>query len=71
MDLRRLRTFATVAEHGTVLRAAQVLHITQPALSRQISGLEQELGFKLFERIGRRLLSRHAASSFWAIAAAC
>jgi DNA-binding transcriptional LysR family regulator len=56
MDLRRLRTFATVAEHGTVLRAAQVLHITQPALSRQISGLEQELGFKLFERIGRRLL---------------
>src|SRR5262249_51114858 len=56
MDLRRLKTFAAVAEHGTVLRAAQVLHITQPALSRQIAGLEQEVGFELFERIGRRLL---------------
>jgi DNA-binding transcriptional LysR family regulator len=56
MDLRRLRAFASVAEHGTVLRAAQVLHITQPALSRQIGGLERELGFALFERIGRRLL---------------
>ncbi len=56
MDLRRLKTFVTVAEHGTVLRAAQLLHITQPALSRQIGGLEQELGFDLFERIGRRLL---------------
>jgi DNA-binding transcriptional LysR family regulator len=56
MDLRRLRAFAAVAEHGTVLRAAQVLHITQPALSRQVAGLERELGFALFERIGRRLL---------------
>jgi DNA-binding transcriptional LysR family regulator len=56
MDLRRLKAFAAVAEHGTVLRAAQVLHITQPALSRQIGALERELGFQLFERIGRRLL---------------
>jgi DNA-binding transcriptional LysR family regulator len=55
MDLRRLKAFATVAEHGTVLKAAQLLHITQPALSRQIGGLEHELGFKLFNRIGRRL----------------
>lgn len=55
MDLRRLRTFVTVSEHGTVSKAAEVLHITQPALSRQISSLEAEFGFKLFERIGRRL----------------
>jgi DNA-binding transcriptional LysR family regulator len=56
IDLRRLRTFVTVAECGTVMRAAQLLRITQPALSRQIRGLEQELGFKLFERVGRRLV---------------
>ena len=56
MDLRRLKTFATVAEHGTVSKAAEVLHVTQPALSRQLSSLEQELGFALFERIGRRLV---------------
>jgi DNA-binding transcriptional LysR family regulator len=56
MDLRRLKTFITVAEHGTVSKAAEVLHITQPALSRQIGGLEQELGFELFQRAGRRLL---------------
>jgi DNA-binding transcriptional LysR family regulator len=56
MDLRRLKTFVTVAEHGTVSRAAELLHITQPALSRQIGGLEEELGFALFERIGRRLV---------------
>ena len=56
MDLKRLSTFVSVAEHGTVSKAALVLHITQPALSRQIGSLEQDLGFKLFERIGRRLL---------------
>jgi DNA-binding transcriptional LysR family regulator len=56
MDLRRLRTFVAVAEHGSVSRAAQALRITQPALSRQIASFEEELGFKLFERAGRRLL---------------
>ena len=55
MDLRRLRTFVAISEHGTVSQAAQVLHITQPALSRQIDGLEAEFGFELFERVGRRL----------------
>ena len=56
MDLRRIRTFVTVAELGTVTKAALRLGIAQPALSRQISDLEQEFGLKLFERIGRRLL---------------
>lgn len=56
MDLKRLRTFVTVAEHGTVSKAAEMLNITQPALSRQIGGLEHEFGFELFERSGRRLV---------------
>jgi LysR family nitrogen assimilation transcriptional regulator len=55
MDLRHARTFVTVAELGTVSKAALRLRTAQPALSRQISDLEQELGLRLFDRIGRRL----------------
>jgi DNA-binding transcriptional LysR family regulator len=56
MDLRHARTFVTVADLGTVSKAAARLHIAQPALSRQIRDLEQELGLKLFDRVGRRLV---------------
>jgi len=56
MDLRHIRTFVTVAEVGTVSKAAERLHVAQPALSRQIVKLEAELGLKLFDRVGRRLL---------------
>jgi LysR family nitrogen assimilation transcriptional regulator len=55
MDLKRLRTFVAVAELGTVSKAALRLRISQPALSRQINDLEQEFGFSLFDRVGRRL----------------
>jgi DNA-binding transcriptional LysR family regulator len=56
VDLRRTRTFVTVAELGTVSKAAVRLRTAQPALSRQISALEQELGLKLFDRVGGRLV---------------
>jgi DNA-binding transcriptional LysR family regulator len=55
MDLKRLKTFVTVAERGTVTGAAAALRITQPALSRQLQGLQAELGISLFEQVGRRL----------------
>ena len=56
MDIKHARTFVTVAELGTVSKAAVRLRVTQPALSRQIVGLEQELGLRLFDRVGRRLV---------------
>lgn len=71
MDLRHARTFVTVAELGTVSKAADRLHIAQPALSRQITNLEQELGLKLFDRAGRRLVLTSEASSCLATAVVC
>src|SRR5215831_11378566 len=56
MDLRHLRTFVAVAEQGTVSKASLRLRIAQPALSRQIMELEEELGLSLFDRVGRRLV---------------
>jgi DNA-binding transcriptional LysR family regulator len=56
MNLRQALTFVTVAELGTVSKAALQLRVAQPALSRQIIDLERELGLRLFDRVGRRLL---------------
>jgi DNA-binding transcriptional LysR family regulator len=50
MELRQLRAFIAVAEDGVISRAAQRLHLTQSALSRQIKALEEDLGVALLER---------------------
>lgn len=52
MDITRLRYFERVARLASFTRAAEDLHVAQPALSKQIAALEQEIGARLFERVG-------------------
>lgn len=55
MEIRHLRYFLSVVEHGTVTSAAEHLRVAQPAISRQLQALEKELGVDLFVRTGPRL----------------
>lgn len=55
MELRVLRYYLTVAREENITRAAEILHITQPTLSRQMAELEEELNTRLFERSNRRI----------------
>lgn len=55
MELRVLRYFLAVVREENITRAADMLHITQPTLSRQLSMLEEELGVKLMERGARKI----------------
>lgn len=56
MDLHSLYYFKKVAELQHITHASEVLHVAQPSLSRSISGLEKELGVKLFERVGKNIV---------------
>ena len=64
MNLRRLSYFLAVVDAGTVTAASEQLHIAQPALSRQIKTLEQELKIALFEPRGNRLALTPAGRAF-------
>lgn len=56
MEIRVLRYFLMVAREGNITKAADVLHVTQPTLSRQLKDLEQELGKKLFIRSSHSII---------------
>lgn len=64
MELRHLRYFVAVADHGGISHAAERLNIAQPAVSRQIRDLERELGFDLLLREGRRVILTDAGRTF-------
>jgi DNA-binding transcriptional LysR family regulator len=55
MNFTHLKSFVAVAKAGSVTRAAADLHLTQPAVSFHIKALEEDLGLKLFVRVGRRI----------------
>ncbi len=63
MELSELQAFLAVADRGSFSAAADHLYLTQPAISKRIKGLEDELQVQLFERIGRRVRLTHAGEA--------
>jgi DNA-binding transcriptional LysR family regulator len=66
VEFRRLRYFVAVADHLSFRRAAEALQTSQPSLSQQIRGLEEELGVTLFERTKRRVRLTTAGAEYLA-----
>jgi LysR family nitrogen assimilation transcriptional regulator len=65
MELRQLRYFVAIVEHGSLSRAAGVLHVAQPALTQQLRQLEQELGAQLLHRSAQGVHSTDAGKVFY------
>jgi LysR family transcriptional regulator, nitrogen assimilation regulatory protein len=65
MELRQLRYFVAIVDHGSLSRAARVLHIAQPALTQQIQQLEEELGAQLLHRSAQGVMSTDAGKTFY------
>ncbi|GJM70046.1 hypothetical protein HMSSN036_22620 [Paenibacillus macerans] len=55
MDIRQLKYFVAIAEEGKITAAARRLHMAQPPLSKQLKGMEDELGVLLVERHKRKV----------------
>jgi LysR family cyn operon transcriptional activator len=66
MELRHLRYFAALAETLHFTRAADRTHVTQSTLSHQIKQLEEELGVRLFDRVGKRVVITEAGDTLLA-----
>ncbi|WP_341278075.1 LysR family transcriptional regulator [Paenibacillus sp. FSL H8-0537] len=60
MDIRQLKYFLAIAKEGQITRAAKLLNMEQPPLSRQLKQMEQELNVTLFDRNGKSLVLTHA-----------
>ena len=65
MELRQLRYFVAIVDHGSLSRAARVLHIVQPALTQQLQLLEQELDVQLLHRSAQGMLATDAGKIFY------
>ena len=66
--LKPLRAFCQTARLGSVSRAGEALYVSQPAVTLQLQALERELGAKLFERNGRRLIPTKAGEALYELA---
>src|SRR5271169_5571264 len=64
MELQQLRYFCAIAETGSFSRAAQQRHVSQPSLSQQIRKLEDELGARLIDRLGRSVRLTELGEAF-------
>jgi len=65
MELRQLRYFVAIVDHGSLSRAALILHVAQPALTQQLRQLEEELGVQLLHRSAQGVLSTDAGKVFY------
>jgi LysR family nitrogen assimilation transcriptional regulator len=65
MELRQLRYFVAIVDHGSLSRAALVLHVAQPALTQQLRQLEEELGVQLLHRSAQGVLNTDAGKVFY------
>ena len=65
MDTRRLQYFVTIVDCGTITRAAELLHIAQPALSQHVTALENEFGHQLLVRSRRGIEPTEAGRSVY------
>lgn len=66
MNIRHLKIFQAVCEEGSLTKAAETLHITQPAISNTIAELEADIGTRLFDRISRKVQLNETGKRFLA-----
>lgn len=65
LTIQQLRVFETVARHSNVTRAAEELFLTQPAVSIQVKRLEENVGYRLFDHLGKRIFLTAAGEELY------